>query len=172
MFVHLYYRELRKSHASRILVNLCAALLIALVVFILASKAGNQPEMCRMWAIALHYFFLCAIAWMVVQGINLYAVVVIVLGLQMDRRIKIYCAFGWGKFFLEVCVYVSVCVCYLCVCVICVCVCVSICVAVHARSYFEPAPPQGLTNAGLPAIVVAATIGVSGPTAYGASVDL
>jgi hypothetical protein len=122
MFVHLYYRELRKSHASRILVNLCAALLIALVVFILASKAGNQPQVCRLWAIALHYLFLCAIAWMVVEGINLYAVVVIVLGLQMDRRMKIYCAFGWGRFFLEVCVYVCVCV--------CVCLCVSVCLFV------------------------------------------
>jgi hypothetical protein len=41
--------------------------------------AACGPSACR------DYSFLCAIAWMVVEGVNLYAVVVIVLGLQMDR---------------------------------------------------------------------------------------
>ena len=31
------------------------------------------------------------------QGVNLYAVIVVVLGLQMGHRIKLYYAAAWGK---------------------------------------------------------------------------
>ena len=53
MCVHLYFRRLRASPASQILLNLCVALLIALVVFVLASQAGGRPDACRVWAIGL-----------------------------------------------------------------------------------------------------------------------
>lgn len=44
----------------------------------------------------MQYFWLSAAFWMLVQAINLHAVTVIVLGLNMEKRLMMYRIIGWG----------------------------------------------------------------------------
>lgn len=81
---------------SQLLINLCAALFVALVLFVLASQASGTKH-CRVWAVAMHYFWLAAVGWMVVMAVNLHGVVVIVIGLDMTRRLRAYYSLAWGE---------------------------------------------------------------------------
>jgi hypothetical protein len=70
---------------------------VALLLFIIVFEvAPGEGSLCQATAVALQYFFLCSMAWMVMQAANLYAVTVIVLGLNMELRLKIYHLFAWG----------------------------------------------------------------------------
>eukprot|EP00053_Salpingoeca_punica_P018654 m.183651 g.183651 ORF g.183651 m.183651 type:complete len:1765 (-) comp17477_c2_seq2:663-5957(-) len=97
ILTHTAFKRLRTSIPSHLLLCLSSALLVALALFIVASEVvtGNEV-LCQSTAVLLQYFWLCAMAWMVVESVNLYAVTVIVLGLNMERRIKVYHLFGWG----------------------------------------------------------------------------
>ena len=99
ILTHAGLRKLRATVPSQLLVNLCVALLIAMILFILASHAQGSTTQCRVWAVGLHYFFLAALGWMVVQGINLHAVIVVVLGLDLEKRLKVYYSAAWGEQF-------------------------------------------------------------------------
>lgn len=101
IIIHSGLAQLRRTIPSQLLLHLCAALAMALFVFLLASQASDDRSTCRAWAIGLHYLFLTAIAWMVVHGVNLYAIVVIVLSLRMGLRMKLYTIGGWGEFVLH-----------------------------------------------------------------------
>ena len=81
--------------------------------------------------------------WMVVEGVNLYAVVVIVLGVDMERRLKLYYAFAWGECWWERGSFIMLFVCSFSLCL-----------------------------SGIPAIIVALTIGIAGPATYGSSSSL
>ena len=99
--------KLRASIPSQLLLNLCIALLSSLLLFILASQAQGDLIQCRTWAIGLHYFWLSAMGWMLVQGVNLYGLIVTVLGLRMDRRLKLYYLGAWGEMITYLfCMYV------------------------------------------------------------------
>eukprot|EP00051_Salpingoeca_urceolata_P033179 m.19389 g.19389 ORF g.19389 m.19389 type:complete len:1907 (+) comp5931_c0_seq1:735-6455(+) len=96
--VHSGFRRLRALVPSKILLGLAVSLFIALLLFIVASEAAStvSKSTCQSLAVLLHYFWLSAAAWMLVQGANLYAVTVIVLGLNMERRVVVYNIVAWG----------------------------------------------------------------------------
>ena len=43
----------------------------------------------------LHYFFLSAVAWMLVEGIQIYVAIVMVF--QIERNRKYFYLIGWGE---------------------------------------------------------------------------
>lgn len=47
-------------------------------------------------AILLHFFFLSAFAWMLVEGLHLYSMVVKVFGSEGSKHFYYY-GIGWGK---------------------------------------------------------------------------
>lgn len=47
-------------------------------------------------AVLLHFFFLCAFAWMLVEGLHLYSMVVKVFGSEGSKHFYYY-AIGWGE---------------------------------------------------------------------------
>lgn len=100
--VHYGYRKLRSTTPSKILLQLCVALLAGLLLFVIAGRGvvSGGSGGCQTIAILMQYFWLCALAWMVCEGANLYAVTVIVLGLDFKRRLRIYSAVAWGMTFL------------------------------------------------------------------------
>ena len=55
--------------------------------------------MCRGIAIALHYFFLVAFAWMALEGVMLYLMLVKVFHTKTapTKSKKIFFVVGWGK---------------------------------------------------------------------------
>jgi hypothetical protein len=52
--------------------NLCVNLLIADILFLAGIEAIANRDLCLSIAVFLHFFFLCAFSWMVVEGLYLY----------------------------------------------------------------------------------------------------
>ena len=94
--VHAFFRPLRTSVPSQLLLNLCVALLFSYILFILASQARSSDSLCRTWAMGMHFFWLVAMAWMTSTAVNLHGVVAIVLSLKMELRLRLYYACSWG----------------------------------------------------------------------------
>ena len=108
ILVHGCVHKLRSLMSSKMLLHLCSALFFGLVLFILASFAPGgadssssssslAPTQCILWAVGLHYFWLVAFLWMVMEGLQLYAVVVIIMGLNLERRMRYYTITAWSK---------------------------------------------------------------------------
>ncbi|XP_036777736.2 adhesion G-protein coupled receptor D1 isoform X2 [Manis pentadactyla] len=75
--------------------NLSFAVLVAQVLLLLSShfKRGTVP--CRALAVLLHYFFLGTFAWMLVEGLHLYSMVIKVFGSEDSKHLYYY-GIGWG----------------------------------------------------------------------------
>lgn len=50
---------------------------------------------CQVLAVFLHYFFLAAFAWMLVEGLHLYSMVIKVFGSEDSKHLYYY-GIGWG----------------------------------------------------------------------------
>lgn len=53
-------------------------------------------------AVLLHFFFLSAFAWMLVEGLHLYSMVVKVFGSEGSKHFYYY-GIGWGEFTAIIC---------------------------------------------------------------------
>ncbi|XP_035670937.1 adhesion G protein-coupled receptor L2-like [Branchiostoma floridae] len=78
-----------------ILANLCICLLVAEVVFLAAVDKTQNKTVCTVIAIALHYLFLAVFAWMCVEGIELYIILVKIFNLKSSRMVYYY-LLGYG----------------------------------------------------------------------------
>ncbi|TMS35584.1 hypothetical protein L596_002956 [Steinernema carpocapsae] len=75
--------------------NLCISLLVAELLFAVGINRAEDPGVCRGIAVALHYFFLSAFTWMLLEGYQLYLMLIQVF--EPDKtRIIVYYAFGYG----------------------------------------------------------------------------
>ncbi len=63
---------LSRSIPSQLLLNFALSLLVALALFIVATQATLGTDACRAVGVLLHWSWLTAVAWMVVQVCNLY----------------------------------------------------------------------------------------------------
>eukprot|EP00795_Rhopilema_esculentum_P002013 gene2013-17573_t len=84
-----------RSNANSIHKNLCAALFLAELVFIVGINRTDNTAVCRIIAILLHYFFSCVFSWMLVEAFHLYRL------LSEKRNINYeditpYYFIGWG----------------------------------------------------------------------------
>lgn len=86
--------------------NLSFAVLVAQILLLVSFsfKPGTVP--CRVLAMFLHYFFLSAFAWMLVEGLHLYSMVIKVFGSE-DSKHRYYYGIGWGLPFLICVISVS-----------------------------------------------------------------
>ncbi|XP_058534397.1 cadherin EGF LAG seven-pass G-type receptor 3 isoform X1 [Ochotona princeps] len=84
-----------KSNVRGIHANVAAALGVAELLFLLGVHRTHNQLVCTAVAILLHYFFLSAFAWLLVQGLHLYR-------MQVEPRnvdhgaMRFYHALGWG----------------------------------------------------------------------------
>ncbi|CAH1263330.1 ADGRL2 [Branchiostoma lanceolatum] len=75
--------------------NLCICLLLAEIIFLAAVDKTQNEGACEVVAIVLHYLFLAAFAWMCVEGMELYALLVQIFNLQ-NKRVYYYHLIGYG----------------------------------------------------------------------------
>ncbi|XP_066280376.1 adhesion G protein-coupled receptor L2-like isoform X2 [Branchiostoma lanceolatum] len=75
--------------------NLCICLLLAEIIFLAAVDKTQNKGACEVVAIVLHYLFLAAFAWMCVEGMELYALLVQIFNLQ-NKRVYYYHLIGYG----------------------------------------------------------------------------
>ena len=98
------YSKLRAKQPNKILLNLCAALLGLYVVFIVMISVDTEryeAELdlvsCSILAAALHYFTLASLAWMGIEGVNMYLLFIKVVDNYIQRFMLKACLFAWGK---------------------------------------------------------------------------
>lgn len=90
----LCHRQL-KSDRYTIHKNLCLSLLLAEIVFLSGINATADRIVCGFVAGLLHFFFLCAFMWMLLEGFQLYVMLVEVF--ESDKsRVKWYYLIGYG----------------------------------------------------------------------------
>uniref|UniRef100_A0A8C4Q8U7 Uncharacterized protein n=1 Tax=Eptatretus burgeri TaxID=7764 RepID=A0A8C4Q8U7_EPTBU len=98
LLTYLFLNKLRKDHPSKILLNLCLALFMLNLVFLLNSWIAmmETPAMCTAIAAVLHYFFLASITWMGLEAAHLYIVIIRVFNTYVHHYILKFSIIGWG----------------------------------------------------------------------------
>ncbi|XP_055583478.1 adhesion G-protein coupled receptor G2-like [Falco cherrug] len=96
---YLTLEKLRRDNASKILLNLCTALLMLNMVFLTNSwlSSYNQPGVCIAVAVLLHYFLLAAFTWMWLESVHFYLALVKVFNVYIPMYVLKCCIAGWGK---------------------------------------------------------------------------
>ncbi|KAJ8285836.1 hypothetical protein GJAV_G00031470 [Gymnothorax javanicus] len=76
--------------------NLSFSILVAQILLLISFRfeAGTLP--CKVMAILLHFFFLSVFAWMLVEGLHLYSMVIKVFGSEGSKHFYYY-GIGWGS---------------------------------------------------------------------------
>ncbi|XP_035196772.1 adhesion G-protein coupled receptor D1 isoform X3 [Oxyura jamaicensis] len=75
--------------------NLSFAVLVAQILLLTSFQFSPGMLPCKILAILLHFFFLSAFAWMLVEGFHLYSMVIKVFGSEESKHLYYY-GIGWG----------------------------------------------------------------------------
>uniref|UniRef100_A0A670ZV88 Adhesion G protein-coupled receptor D1 n=1 Tax=Pseudonaja textilis TaxID=8673 RepID=A0A670ZV88_PSETE len=75
--------------------NLSFAVLVAQILLLISFQFDPGTVPCKTLAILLHFFFLSTFAWMLVEGIHLYSMVIKVFGSEQNKLLYYY-GIGWG----------------------------------------------------------------------------
>uniref|UniRef100_A0A7N8WLB3 Cadherin EGF LAG seven-pass G-type receptor 1a n=1 Tax=Mastacembelus armatus TaxID=205130 RepID=A0A7N8WLB3_9TELE len=75
--------------------NLVAALFFSELVFLLGINQTDNPFVCTIIAILLHYFYMCTFAWMFVEGLHVYRMLTELRNIN-HGHMRFYYAIGWG----------------------------------------------------------------------------
>lgn len=97
-FLTFYFFRFSKSARTFIHKNLSVALILAQLLFMFGVNKTSNKLVCKGIAIALHYFFLVAFAWMALEGVMLYLMLVKVFHTKTapTKSKKIFFCLGWG----------------------------------------------------------------------------
>uniref|UniRef100_A0A4W6FM28 Adhesion G protein-coupled receptor D1 n=1 Tax=Lates calcarifer TaxID=8187 RepID=A0A4W6FM28_LATCA len=76
--------------------NLSFAILVAEILLLISARFDPGTLPCKVMAVLLHFFFLSAFAWMLVEGLHLYSMVVKVFGSEGSKHFYYY-GIGWGR---------------------------------------------------------------------------
>ncbi|XP_058644303.1 adhesion G-protein coupled receptor G2 isoform X2 [Onychostoma macrolepis] len=99
LLTYLAFGKLRKDIPSKILIQLCLALLLLNLVFLLDAWLALYPDavgLCISTAFFLHYFLLASFTWMALEAVHMYLALVKVFNTYITRfMVKIGLA-GWG----------------------------------------------------------------------------
>ncbi|RDD37702.1 Adhesion G-protein coupled receptor D1 [Trichoplax sp. H2] len=96
IFLTLAVYTLLRLNSERFVVhkNLLVALLLAQGTLMLAMNVTKYQVACKITSILLHFFYLAAFSWMMVEGIHLYFVIIAVF--NQRSKMKFYLSLGWG----------------------------------------------------------------------------
>ncbi|XP_069088313.1 adhesion G protein-coupled receptor L4 isoform X1 [Pleurodeles waltl] len=75
IFTFFFFSEIQSTRTT-IHKNLCSSLFLAELLFLTGINISSNKLLCSIIAGLLHYFFLAAFAWMCIEGIHLYLIVV------------------------------------------------------------------------------------------------
>ncbi|MBZ3883528.1 Adhesion G-protein coupled receptor G4 [Sciurus carolinensis] len=98
MVTYITFHKLRKDYPSKILINLCAALLMLNLAFLVNSwlSSFQKEGLCITAAVALHYFLLVSLTWMGLEAVHMYFALVKVFNIYIPYYILKFCLVGWG----------------------------------------------------------------------------
>ncbi|KAM9172819.1 adhesion G-protein coupled receptor G2 isoform 2-T2 [Pangshura tecta] len=98
LVTYVAFEKIRRDYPSKILIQLCAALLLLNLVFLLDSWIAlyNIQGLCITVAVFLHYFLLVSFTWMGLEAFHMYLALVKVFNTYVRKYILKFCIVGWG----------------------------------------------------------------------------
>ncbi|XP_051463932.1 adhesion G-protein coupled receptor G2 isoform X1 [Apus apus] len=98
LVTYLAFEKIRRDYPSKILIQLCTALLLLNLVFLLDSwiTLYHSSSLCITVAAFLHYFLLASFTWMGLEAFHMYLALVKVFNTYVQRYILKFCIVGWG----------------------------------------------------------------------------
>ena len=82
------------------MIQLCAALFVVIIVFVMGIEQVNRPYLCTSVAVMLHYFTLVTFMWMLMEAGFMYHAFVRVWPPTEGGHIYKSTVTAWGKFLL------------------------------------------------------------------------
>ncbi|XP_067272650.1 cadherin EGF LAG seven-pass G-type receptor 2 [Pseudorasbora parva] len=83
------------SNKTSIAINGAAALFIAHLIFILGINQADNPFVCTLMAILLHFFWLCVFSWLFLEGLHVYRMRSELRDINFGPM-RFYYLIGWG----------------------------------------------------------------------------
>ncbi|XP_055797322.1 adhesion G-protein coupled receptor G2-like [Salvelinus fontinalis] len=111
LLTYLAFGKLRKDIPSKILIQLCVALLFLNLVFLVDGWLALYPDavgLCIATAWFLHYFLLASFTWMGLEAVHMYLALVKVFNTYIPRYMLKFSLLGWGTPLLVVIVVIAV----------------------------------------------------------------
>ncbi|XP_038172396.1 adhesion G-protein coupled receptor G2 [Arvicola amphibius] len=98
LITYIAFEKIRRDYPSKILIQLCSALLLLNLVFLLDSWIAlyNTRGFCISVAAFLHYFLLVSFTWMGLEAFHMYLALVKVFNTYIRKYILKFCIVGWG----------------------------------------------------------------------------
>lgn len=98
LVTYIAFEKIRRDYPSKILIQLCVALLLLNLVFLLDSWIAlyHIQELCISVAVFLHYFLLVSFTWMGLEAFHMYLALVKVFNTYVRKYILKFCIVGWG----------------------------------------------------------------------------
>uniref|UniRef100_A0A2K6V7H0 Adhesion G protein-coupled receptor G2 n=1 Tax=Saimiri boliviensis boliviensis TaxID=39432 RepID=A0A2K6V7H0_SAIBB len=98
LVTYIAFEKIRRDYPSKILIQLCAALLLLNLAFLLDSWIAlyKMRGLCISVAVFLHYFLLVSFTWMGLEAFHMYLALVKVFNTYIRKYILKFCIVGWG----------------------------------------------------------------------------
>ncbi|XP_063811797.1 adhesion G-protein coupled receptor G2 isoform X2 [Pseudophryne corroboree] len=99
LVTYIAFEKIRRDYPSKILIQLCAALVCLNLTFLLnpwISLYSDIPGLCISVAAFLHYFVLVSITWMGLEAFHMYLSLVKVFNTYVRKYMLKFCIIGWG----------------------------------------------------------------------------
>ncbi|KAM4795686.1 adhesion G-protein coupled receptor G2 [Rhinophrynus dorsalis] len=99
LVTYIAFEKIRRDYPSKILIQLCAALICLNLTFLLnpwIALYSDVPGLCISVAAFLHYFLLVSITWMGLEAFHMYLSLVKVFNTYVRKYILKFCIVGWG----------------------------------------------------------------------------
>lgn len=90
------FKSLRKTPSNKIHISLSFSLMMGLIFLLIGLDRTESFAMCTIFAICIHFFYLSALCWMMVEGVNLYIAFVKVFTGGQTNFYKKCAAFAFG----------------------------------------------------------------------------
>nr|XP_006004060.2 PREDICTED: cadherin EGF LAG seven-pass G-type receptor 1 [Latimeria chalumnae] len=94
-FILLVLIRTLRSNLHSIHKNLVAALFFSELIFLIGINQTDNPFVCTVIAILLHYFYMCTFAWMFVEGLHIYRMLTELRNIN-SGHMRFYYVIGWG----------------------------------------------------------------------------
>ncbi|XP_074522154.1 cadherin EGF LAG seven-pass G-type receptor 2 isoform X2 [Halichoeres trimaculatus] len=84
-----------QSNKTSIINNGATALFLSELIFILGINQADNPFLCTVIAILLHFFYLCTFSWLFLEGLHVYRMISEVRDINYGPM-RFYYLIGWG----------------------------------------------------------------------------
>uniref|UniRef100_A0A8D0CS72 Si:dkey-259j3.5 n=1 Tax=Sander lucioperca TaxID=283035 RepID=A0A8D0CS72_SANLU len=111
LLTYLAFEKLRKDIPSKILIQLCLALLLLNLVFLVDAWLALYPDavgLCISTAWFLHYFLLVTFTWMGLEAIHMYLAIVKVFNSYISHYMLKFSLVGWGVPMIVVIIVIAI----------------------------------------------------------------